>query len=80
MKYIMIRPEADNMRINARGDILVGGELYTPREWDAVRVNYHSNPARLDAVGQEVNVSKKRIYWFFGARFPMEVPACTGSR
>lgn len=80
MKYIMIRPEADNVRKNARGDIFVGGELYTPREWDAVRANYHRNAARLDAIGQEINVSKKRIYWFFGARFPMEVPACTGSR
>lgn len=72
MKYIMIRPEADNMQKNSRGDIFVGGELYTPREWDAVRANYPRNAARLDAIGREVNVSKKRIYCFFGARFPME--------
>ena len=69
MLYIMITPEGDNVRKNARGDIFIGGELYTVREWERIRAEYHRDPEQLRGITRPVDVSKKRVYWFFGARF-----------
>lgn len=79
MQYYRVKPEADNKRLYAIkrgvyvncGDILIAKELYTPKEWEKM-VNSHvfgCNPA--DCV-DTVEVSKHKIYWFFGARFEME--------
>ena len=51
----------------------VPNELYTPAEVKRYNVpdehGYRMRPEWLEPV----NVSKRRIYWFFGARFAMEV-------
>ena len=60
MKYYKVKPEADN-RKRADGSIYVANELYTPAE----AKKYNLNMAYVDAV----EVSKRRVYWLFGASF-----------
>lgn len=60
MKYYKVKPEADNKK-RPDGNIYVADELYTPAE----AKRYKLNMDYMDAV----NVSKRCIYWCFGARF-----------
>lgn len=51
----------------------IGKELFTPAEY-----RKYSTPDKFGCFLhrewlEPVNVSKKRVYWFFGARFEMEV-------
>ena len=70
MLYYMVKPQYDNKnryRWNnngqgvADGSILVANELYTPCEFAKL--------ANCPAWFEKVNISKKNIYFFFGARF-----------
>lgn len=68
MKYYRVKPEYDNYtkyvwRYNqgVSDGILIADELYTPTEYKKL-ANYHG-------YFEEVEISKKKIYWFFGARF-----------
>lgn len=47
-------------KLKPRG-ILVGGELYTPAERQKI--------ANADKFFEIVEISKRKVYWFFGARF-----------
>lgn len=84
MLYYQVTPAADNRRINKNFDILVGRELYTPREYeykllqfaDMCGVTAHTADDVPRAIADlfrrnfnAVQVSRKKIYWFFGARF-----------
>lgn len=69
MKYFRVKPEYDckprfyekpNHQLRQDG-ALVGGELYTPTERAKIM-----NGAWMF---EEVDISRKRTYWFFGARF-----------
>ena len=60
MKYYKVKPEADNKR-RSDGSIYVANELYTEKEAEKFKLN----KAFLDVV----EVSKRNVYWFFGARF-----------
>lgn len=60
MKYYKVKPEVDNRKRPDRS-IYIADELYTPAE----AKRYKLNMDYMDAV----NVSKRRIYWCFGARF-----------
>lgn len=60
MKYYKVKPEADNKR-RSNGSIYVANELYTEKEAEKFKLN----KAFLDVV----EVSKRSVYWFFGARF-----------
>lgn len=60
MKYYKVKTEADNER-RSDGSIYVANELYTPAE----ARKYNINMDHVDAV----EVSKRRVYWCFGARF-----------
>ena len=60
MKYYKVRPEFDNKRKSPDG-IYIGGELYTPAE--VRKQNLNRNYL------EEVEVNKREIYFFFGARF-----------
>ena len=60
MKYYKVKTEADNKK-RPDGSIYVADELYTPAE----AKRYKLNMDYMDAV----NVSKRCIYWCFGARF-----------
>ena len=70
MLYYKVLPQYDNKkryRWNnhgkgvADGSILVANELYTPGEFRKI--------ANCPAWFEKVNISKKKIYFFFGARF-----------
>lgn len=84
MLYYQVTPAADNLRINKNFDILVGRELCTPREYeykllqfaDMYGVTAHTAddvPRTIADLFRRnfnaVQVSRKKIYWFFGARF-----------
>ena len=70
MLYYRVKPLYDNKkryRWNnhgqgvADGSILVANELYTPGEFRKI--------ANCPAWFEKVNISKRNIYFFFGARF-----------
>ena len=51
------------------GGFLLGGELYTEKElkrFDSVRFR---NRMRIEQMVEPIEVSRKAVYWFFGARF-----------
>ena len=60
MLYLRIKPKFDNCR-RSDGSILIRNELYTEKEAERFTI-----PKDKCVV---VNVSKKQVYWFFGARF-----------
>lgn len=60
MTYYRVKEQYENMR-RSDGSIYVGGELLTESETK----KYNTPEHILDAV----NVSRKKTYWFFGARF-----------
>lgn len=63
MKYYRVRLECDNKR-KSPDDIYIGGELYTPTE--VRKQNLNCNYL------EEVEVNKRKTYFFFGARFAIE--------
>lgn len=69
MLYLRVKPQFDNYRKNDKFDIFVGNELYTLKEFEKIKKEYHRDKQELNNIFEYVNVSKKKIYWFFGARF-----------
>lgn len=63
MVYYKVKPEADNKRKPTKKsyEIYISNELYTETEVKKQNLNL----AYLD----KIEVSKKNIHWFFGARF-----------
>ena len=69
MEYYKVLPQYDNKKRyrwnNGQripdGSILVANELYTPYEFAKL--------ANCPAWFEKVNISKRNIYFFFGARF-----------
>lgn len=62
MRYCKIKPEADQ-KCRKDGSIYIADELYTIKEAE----KYSINPAYYDIV----EISQRKTYWFFGARFEM---------
>lgn len=80
MLYYRVKPEFDNTQVLKRkgkalvcdGSILVGNELYTEKELARLtqRAVFRGNGCKDNkAPFEAVNISKRRVYWFFGARF-----------
>ena len=68
MMYYRVRKEFDNFPKNPRahdGNILVGKELYTEKEFNKL-------PYVYAGAFEKVNIPKHQTYWFFGARFQKE--------
>lgn len=77
MKYYRVKREFDNVakyktfksgRVMHTGDIYIGGELLTEKEFLRHKEKYllpHSDEKMFDVV----EIPKSRIYWSFGARF-----------
>lgn len=63
MKYYRVKPEYDNKHDYFTGYTTVGNELLTKRERDT-KFRY-----LMDEVFEEVEISKRKIYYLFGARF-----------
>lgn len=67
MIYYRVRREYDNFPkdpINRDGDILIGGELYTEKEFNKLHL-YLVNAGAFE----RVEIPKSQTYWCFGARF-----------
>lgn len=72
MKYYKVRPEFDNKQVARNGHYLVGNELYTPAELRKLEARYNAyyrTPLNFMRMFEEVEVSKRSVYFFFGARF-----------
>lgn len=63
MKFYKVKPEADNKR-RKDGGIHIANELYTEREMEKYGVNKFFTDI--------VEISMRRTYWFFGARFSID--------
>lgn len=67
MLYYRVKPQYDNCYKNPKihdGNIYVANELYTEKEVQKQNLNRNFL--------ESVEISKKKIYWFFGARFEQE--------
>ena len=65
MTYYRVREQYDNFPKNPKvkdGNILVGGELYTEKEFNKL-------PYVYACAFEKVEIDKKNTYMFFGARF-----------
>lgn len=65
MTYYRVRKEYDNFPQNPKvcdGNILVGGELYTEKEFNKL-------PFVYAGAFEKVEIPKNQTYWLFGARF-----------
>lgn len=65
MTYYRVRKEYDNFPKNPKirnCDILIGGELYTKKEFNRLPFIYAGAFERIE-------IPKSQTYWFFGARF-----------
>ena len=60
MLYYRIKPEYDQKK-RCDGSILIANELYTQREKERFAIS--------DEAVDAVQVSKRSVYFFFGARF-----------
>ena len=71
MIYYRLKPECDNLqRYNGKtvqfNGIWIANELYTEKELsNLVKIGLFVHPKYFE----KVEISKKKIYWFFGARF-----------
>lgn len=82
MIYYRVKPEFDNVVVSKNFDILIANELYTVKELRklekmyANRYNYTKIEKELEGKARvnfylmfdPVEISKRRVYWFFGAR------------
>ena len=71
MKYYRVKPEFDNVQFSVN-EFFVANELYTEKEIEKIRKKYNILYAKVynfNKIFEIVEISKKRIYWFFGARF-----------
>ena len=65
MTYYRVREQYDNFPKDPKvrdGNILVGGELYTEKEFNKL-------PYVYAGAFEKVEIPKKATYFFFGARF-----------
>lgn len=60
MTYYRVLPKYDNKRYNS-SDFVIANELYTEKEMEKYGIPYKYT--------EKINHSKKRVYFFFGARF-----------
>jgi len=70
MLYYRVKPEYDNVRLLNRTTrafdwVLAGNELYTEKEWKRLVLRYRVS----GVVCEPVQISKRKIHFFFGARF-----------
>ena len=79
MLYYRVKPENDQKRRYKFGrrvglvvdGIYIGGELFTPSE---VTREYRTHLVGMERekLFDPVEISKRRVYWSFGARFAVE--------
>jgi hypothetical protein len=67
MVYYRVKPEYDNVPYNDKHDFLIANELWTEKELTRNRVLF-GRKITFDCF-ERVEISRRKIYWFFGARF-----------
>lgn len=67
MVYYRVKPEFDNVPYNDKYDFLIANELWTEKELIKKRVLFGRKITF--ACFDRVEISKREIYWFLGARF-----------
>lgn len=70
MTYYRVKPQYDNFRLirdHEYHGILIANELYTGKELVKNKILF-CHRVEPDFF-EKVEISKKKIYWFFGARF-----------
>jgi len=70
MVYYKVKPEYDQRPTNK--GVLVANELYTFKEWQKLR-DSAGRKIPLKLCFEEIEVSKNKTYFFFGARFISKV-------
>ena len=76
MLYMKVKPEADQFVIDNKFNILIANELYTIKEFEKLRYNFMKNGGSTQQLKNKfelVEVSKKQVFWFFGARFSNDI-------
>lgn len=77
MTYYKVRPEFDNATID-QNHFLVENELITPAELRKLELRYnryYRTPLNFMRMFDKVTVSKRDVYFFFGARYANSVAA-----
>lgn len=78
MKYYQVIQKFDQMNYWKKskgktalyfGGFLIGGELYTEKELKRFTEVRFANHLRIEQMVQPVEVSRKKVFWAFGARF-----------
>ena len=73
MKYYKVKPEYDNVIVSKKNDILIANELYTVKELRKLEKKLEGKArAKFYLMFDPVEISKRQIYWFFGARFEIK--------
>lgn len=81
MKFYRVKPKADQLqvwkvdekrnRLICDGYVLVGNELYTEKELTKMFAT-RMIKATFEDTFEEISISKRNTYWFFGCRFENE--------
>lgn len=78
MKYYKVIQKFDNMDYWKKrkgktalyfGGFLIGGELFTEKEIARFAEVRFRNRLRIEQMVEPIEVSRKKVYWSFGARF-----------
>ena len=76
MLYYKVKPSADQFVIDKNFNILIANELYTVKEFGKIRYNFMKmgrGTIELKNKFDLIDIPKNKTYFFFGARFAMEV-------
>lgn len=72
MLYIKVKPKYDNVFYSDDFDFFVGNELYTIKEFEKIKKRFNNKFLKrydINDIFEYKTVSKKKTYFFFGARF-----------
>lgn len=78
MKYYKVRMKYDQIRYWKKrkshhalffGGFLIGNELYTEKELERLTKVHFERYTPISEIFEPVEISRKRIFWSFGARF-----------
>lgn len=75
MLYMKVKPDADQFVVSKKHDFLIANELYTINEFEKLRYEFlkmGGSTTQLKDKFELLDISRKKTYFFFGARFARE--------
>lgn len=75
MLYIKVKPEYNNTYYSDDFEFFVGNELYTINEFNKIKKRFNDKFLKkydINDIFEYKIISKKKTYFFFGARFANE--------